>query len=91
MTVTIDGITYEGTPDEIRIIVENPPVINRRPKEWGDKNTDDGEYPWTPVIPNDPWKTPRFDLITDRAQENLCSENVKAAFCMRPALPDWPE
>ena len=59
MTVTIDGITYQGTPDEIRIIVENPPVINRRPKEWGDKNTDDGSYPWTPVIPNDPWKTPR--------------------------------
>ena len=60
MTVTIDGITYQGTPDEIRIIVENPPVINRRPQEWGDKDTDDGAYPWTPVIPNDPWKTPRF-------------------------------
>lgn len=25
MTVTINGITYEGTEDEIRRIVENPP------------------------------------------------------------------
>ena len=25
MKVTIDGITYEGTEDEIRRIVENPP------------------------------------------------------------------
>lgn len=29
MKVTIDGITYEGTEDEIRRIVEDPP--NRRP------------------------------------------------------------
>lgn len=28
MKVTIDGITYEGTPSEIRDIVENPPEIN---------------------------------------------------------------
>lgn len=25
MKVTVDGITYEGTEDEIRRIVENPP------------------------------------------------------------------
>lgn len=25
MEVTIDGVTYEGTEDEIRRIVENPP------------------------------------------------------------------
>ena len=29
MKVTIDGVTYEGTEDEIRRIVENPP--NRPP------------------------------------------------------------
>ena len=29
MKVTIEGITYEGTEDEIRRIVENPPT--RRP------------------------------------------------------------
>ena len=28
MKVTIDGITYEGTPAEIRDIVENPPRAN---------------------------------------------------------------
>lgn len=28
MKVTIDGITYEGTPSEIRDIVENPPKAN---------------------------------------------------------------
>lgn len=28
MKVTIDGITYEGTPSEIRDIVENPPKLN---------------------------------------------------------------
>ena len=27
MKVTIDGITYEGTEDEIRRIVENPPKL----------------------------------------------------------------
>lgn len=31
MTVTIDGITYEGTVDEIREIVRNPPVQNIKP------------------------------------------------------------
>ncbi|MCQ2300575.1 MAG: hypothetical protein MJZ81_10685 [Bacteroidales bacterium] len=44
MKVTIDGITYEGTVDEIREIVECPPVRWRRivsvPDEIG--KTDDG-------------------------------------------------
>ena len=47
MKVTIDGITYEGTVEEIREIVRNPPVrsygptitygpniINTTPVEW---------------------------------------------------------
>ena len=34
MKVTIDGITYEGTEDEIRRIVENPP--HRRLDDWED-------------------------------------------------------
>lgn len=40
MKATVDGITYEGTEDEIRRIVENPP--HRPPVElrcW------DGNYP----------------------------------------------
>ena len=43
MTVTINGLTYEGTPDEIRDIVENPPcqrTVNR-PDDW----QDDWNYP----------------------------------------------
>ena len=36
MKVTIDGITYEGTEDEIRRIVENPP--RRRLDDWGDQD-----------------------------------------------------
>lgn len=65
MTVTIDGITYEGTPAEIRSIVENPPVRKRHKPAW-DRDTDDGVYPWTDptTTPSpwnqDPWKTPRF-------------------------------
>lgn len=41
MKVTIEGITYEGTEDEIRRIVENPP--HRPPVEircWSN-----GDYP----------------------------------------------
>lgn len=39
MRATIDGITYEGTPEEIREIVENPPNqppvrINTNPPGW---------------------------------------------------------
>ena len=31
MKVTIDGITYEGTIDEIREIVRNPPTRSTEP------------------------------------------------------------
>jgi len=32
MKATIDGVTYEGTVDEIRDIVENPPARPERPE-----------------------------------------------------------
>ena len=31
MKVTIDGITYEGTVEEIREIVRNPQLVQRNP------------------------------------------------------------
>ncbi len=47
MKVTIDGITYEGTEEEIRRIVENPP---HRP--FVQVNWPDGTRNWdgTPVV-----------------------------------------
>lgn len=45
MKVTIDGITYEGTVDEIREIVSNPPIRSTEihgvnfPKDDGEDNT----------------------------------------------------
>ena len=45
MKVTIDGITYEGTVDEIREIVSNPPTRSTEihgvnfPKDDGEDNT----------------------------------------------------
>lgn len=62
MKVTIDGITYEGTEDEIRRIVENPPNYG------GDRINypypiNRGPYvPPTPGFPYDfgcPWDFPR--------------------------------
>ena len=46
MKATIDGITYEGTEDEIRHIVENPP--HRPPVQitWWD-----GDYSGRPMPP----------------------------------------
>lgn len=41
MKATIGGITYEGTEDEIRRIVENPP---HRPLS-GARSWPDGDYP----------------------------------------------
>lgn len=38
MKVTIDGITYEGTEEEIRRIVENPPHKPYVQINWGDGN-----------------------------------------------------
>ena len=45
MKVTIDGIQYEGTPAEIRDIVENPPhrkIVNI-PDDWPDDGS--SNYP----------------------------------------------
>ena len=33
MKVVIDGITYEGTVDEIREIVSNPPTRSMKPHD----------------------------------------------------------
>lgn len=48
MKATVDGITYEGTEEEIRRIVENPPVqppvrITHSPGGWPP-----GDYPRNP-------------------------------------------
>ena len=63
MKVTIDGITYEGTVEEIRRIVENPPgqkTVNepvefpdnsdRNVREWPTRT-----YPWPNEVPHYPW------------------------------------
>ena len=42
MKVTIDGITYEGTVDEIREIVRNPPTRSTEPHAVNFPN-DDGD------------------------------------------------
>lgn len=74
MKVTIDGVTYEGTEEEIRSIVENPPT-RPRPQVGdcpdNDRNWDDDEdaykvphqrnYPWPtiqPVMPVYPYPYP---------------------------------
>lgn len=38
MKVTIDGITYEGTPAEIRDIVENPPRLTKQSSDCPDND-----------------------------------------------------
>ena len=63
MKVTINGVTYEGTEDEIRRIVENPPngggTINYPPSY----PTNPGPYsppvypPWPPEYPPYPGNT----------------------------------
>lgn len=65
MRVTINGITYEGTPQEIRDIVENPPVSN-----GGSQHTDcpdndrfnDPIYPIYPTYPAYPYPTNPNDI-----------------------------
>lgn len=60
MKATINGVTYEGTEDEIRRIVENPPnsgyhQINKPYPYWPDETP---TYPtWPPEIPNYPTNT----------------------------------
>lgn len=51
MKVTINGITYEGTEEEIRRIVENPPHQGgwNRPSEFPNN------YPWPDSVPRYPW------------------------------------
>ena len=64
MKVTINGITYEGTEEEIRRIVANPPQVGcpvnqpiefpdnteREIREWPMKT-----YPWPNEVPHYPW------------------------------------
>ena len=56
MRVTIDGITYEGTPEEIRDIVENPPVHNDD-NQHINRPDDRFNYPIYPLYP-DPYQDP---------------------------------
>ena len=54
MKVTIDGITYEGTEDEIRRIVENPPnrppVTIRYNQEYGIPNCPPRNWDGSPIV-----------------------------------------
>ena len=63
MKVTINGITYEGTVEEIRKIVENPPdqkIVNE-PVEFPDNTEREihewptRTYPWPDSVPHYPW------------------------------------
>lgn len=54
MRVTIDGITYEGTPEEIRDIVENPPVRNGDNQHIS-RPDDRFNYPIYPLYPTYPY------------------------------------
>ena len=54
MKVTINGITYEGTEEEIRSIVENPPRLNDQRIDCPDN--DRWNYPrWPETNPRYPW------------------------------------
>lgn len=60
MKATIDGITYEGTEEEIRRIVENPPC---RPPvqinywdEWGRNIPPPSRNPLDTPEPEPPWR-----------------------------------
>lgn len=54
MRVTIDGITYEGTPEEIRDIVENPPVRKGAEQNIDCPDNDRINYPTYPTYPTYP-------------------------------------
>lgn len=45
MKVTVDGIVYEGTEDEIRRIVENPPRTPSVRINWVRINWPEGDFP----------------------------------------------
>lgn len=65
MKVTINGITYEGTEDEIRRIVENPPrndgIRINEPVEFPDNSErnypewPNRTYPWPDSVQRYPW------------------------------------
>ena len=66
MKVTIDGITYEGTVEEIREIVRNPPVrsygptINYGPKiTYGPDITNTTPIEWSEDFPRNWDGSPR--------------------------------
>ena len=63
MKVTINGITYEGTEEEIRRIVEDPPQVGRpvnQPIEFPDNSDREVHewpmrtYPWPNEVPHYP-------------------------------------
>lgn len=64
MRATINGITYEGTPAEIREIVENPPISN-----GGSQHTDspDNDRFNTPTYPTYPYPTYPYPYPTNPA------------------------
>ena len=66
MKVTIDGITYEGTSDEIRYIVENPPTFGGLPKPM--------DCPPTPTPPptNEGWPWDLFPRNRDGSPRVTC-------------------
>ena len=63
MKVTINGITYEGTEEEIRHIVEDPPQLPgvNQPVEFPDNSGREVHewptrtYPWPDSVPHYPW------------------------------------
>ena len=78
MRVTIDGITYEGTPSEIRDIVENPP--KERVQQTSDRtdcpDNDRWNYPRRePYFPNPImtwWDEPGFQRNWDGSPKVTC-------------------
>lgn len=62
MRVIINGITYEGTPSEIRDIVENPPVRKGGSQHTDCHDNDRLNYPIYPVYPANPYPYPTNPL-----------------------------
>lgn len=65
MKVTIDGITYEGTEEEIRRIVENPPCRPPAQINYWDE--------WGRSIPKPPRYAPTEDPYRREYPVVLCS------------------
>ena len=62
MKVTIDGIVYEGTPQEIRDIVENPPISNGGSQHTDCPDNDRFNYPTYPTYPYPTYPTKPWDI-----------------------------